>query len=236
MNIVLCDDDGIFLESMQKEIDTYFKSKEYDLPEIDKYFNAEEMISQVQACDIAFLDVEMDGMSGIEAVKKLRMVNKDVLVFIITAHNIVYLDDALEEGVYRYMIKPIDKVQLRVNLDSAMRRIMGSGRYITVKAGDETIALRADEVVMVYTEKRKTHVRTETEVYVTKQTIKQWEEILPDHLFAKAFKGILINLKYVRKVRKDSVQFIIPIDDAYLSTRNYKTFQRKFLQYVSMIN
>ena len=50
----------------------------------------------------------MDGINGIEAGKCLRNNNKNIVLFIITSY-MGYLDDAMDEGVFRYINKPLER-------------------------------------------------------------------------------------------------------------------------------
>ena len=109
------------------------------------------MLKERRYYDFAFLDVEMPGLSGIAASGKLKEWNKNILIFIITSHNTSYLDDALEEGVYRYMMKPLNSVQFQVNMNAAMHRRCSLNKILTVETDKDTISINTDDIIMVYT-------------------------------------------------------------------------------------
>ena len=236
MVISICDDDQVFTASVKSEIQKYFKKKKYDEQRIYVFNSAEDMLKERRYYDFAFLDVEMPGLSGIAASGKLKEWNKNILIFIITSHNTSYLDDALEEGVYRYMMKPLNSVQFQVNMNAAMHRRCSLNKILTVETDKDTISINTDDIIMVYTERRKVFIKTINGIYKTTHIFQYWIDTLPDQSFALSFKGILVHLKYVRRVGEDTIEMTIPNETVYLSTRNRASFKKKFMQYISTQN
>ena len=67
------------------------------------------------------LDINMPGISGLEILKQLRLTNRDIPVMVITKNDA--LDSAIEAmkiGAYDYMVKPVDKIRLRTNVEKAI--------------------------------------------------------------------------------------------------------------------
>ena len=56
--------------------------------------------------DLVFMDIEMPVMDGMSAIKKLRQIDKNVLVVIVT--NLAqYAVNGYELGVFDFMVKPV---------------------------------------------------------------------------------------------------------------------------------
>jgi DNA-binding NarL/FixJ family response regulator len=73
-----------------------------------QYDNATQVIAQTEMHnpDLILMDIEMPGISGIEAVKLLRTVNRDVQIIMLTVfddHSHVF--DALKAGANGYLLK-----------------------------------------------------------------------------------------------------------------------------------
>jgi len=67
------------------------------------------------------LDINMPGLSGLEILKQLRLANRDIPVMVITKNDA--LDSAIEAmkmGAFDYMVKPVDKIRLRTNVEKAI--------------------------------------------------------------------------------------------------------------------
>jgi DNA-binding NtrC family response regulator len=59
---------------------------------------------------LVLLDVNMQGMSGLEALREIRALDPSVIVLIITAHgNIRDAVEAMREGAYNYLEKPVQE-------------------------------------------------------------------------------------------------------------------------------
>ncbi len=60
--------------------------------------------------DIVFMDIHMPGINGIEAIRQIQDANKDILFVILTAYDFFdYAKDAINLGVFEYILKPISK-------------------------------------------------------------------------------------------------------------------------------
>jgi len=67
------------------------------------------------------LDINMPGLSGLEILKQLRLANRDIPVMVITKNDA--LDSAIEAmkiGAFDYLVKPVDKIRLRTNVEKAI--------------------------------------------------------------------------------------------------------------------
>ncbi|MZH13743.1 MAG: sigma-54-dependent Fis family transcriptional regulator [Nitrospinae bacterium] len=67
------------------------------------------------------LDINMPGLSGLEILKQLRLANRDIPVMVVTKNDA--LDSAIEAmkiGAFDYMVKPVDKIRLKTNVEKAI--------------------------------------------------------------------------------------------------------------------
>jgi CheY-like chemotaxis protein len=87
--------------------------------------NGEEALRMLKssAFDLVLADIMMPGMSGIDLLNIIKTLFPDVAVLMITA-----VDDcqtgilAIELGAYGYMIKPLDKNDILINVANALQR------------------------------------------------------------------------------------------------------------------
>ncbi|WP_412467274.1 LytR/AlgR family response regulator transcription factor [Pedobacter sp. KLB.chiD] len=100
---VIVDDDPLLIELLEAYIN--------DTPELTlagSFNNASQaiqMLSKEQNIDFLFLDIKMNGISGIEAAVKLRDIVK-YLIFI-TAYS-QYAMDAHQVNADQFLLKPVD--------------------------------------------------------------------------------------------------------------------------------
>lgn len=106
--ILIVDDEKIVRESLYK----WFLEDGY---RVDTAENAAEALRKLQAAtfDIAFVDIKMPGMDGLELQRHLKEIDKSLMVVIITAFaSVDSAVRALKDGAYDYVTKPIDPDEL----------------------------------------------------------------------------------------------------------------------------
>ena len=97
MRIAICDDDKSIREGIKGMLEN-----NADLPGNVCVFEASsgiELIDEhkVDPFDIIFLDIEMDGMDGMEAGQEIRKIDKDVIIKQLSMNmNMTYLSNALK--------------------------------------------------------------------------------------------------------------------------------------------
>ena len=119
MNILICDDDRQYVDLLNKYVTSFFRNHNIPDYNIYKYFSGEDVVKDMKYIDIAFLDVEMDGINGIEVGRRLRQKNPDIVIFIITSY-MGYLDEAMDQRVFRYINKPIEKPAIMRGMQKAL--------------------------------------------------------------------------------------------------------------------
>jgi two-component system response regulator YesN len=120
--ILIADDEGIMLFSLQSLI----QKNCGDECEIYTAKTGRAVVDMAESIrpDIIFMDIQMPGMSGIEAMQKIRSYNKSVLFIVITAYNkFDYAKDAIEIGVFDFLTKPVNKEHFLSVLKSAMVQV-----------------------------------------------------------------------------------------------------------------
>jgi two-component system NtrC family sensor kinase len=81
----------------------------------------------------------MPGLSGIETLKKIKIINPDIEVLILSAHsNVNSARDALEYGAYAYIDKPFNNKNLR---NAVRKGIIRNRKLSDVKETSEKLAM-----------------------------------------------------------------------------------------------
>lgn len=108
MRILFCDDNAEILKQLACYVSDFFKKYGSGQPEFASYTSGDALLKSEKQADIAFLDVEMPGTSGISVGAQLKELNPHIKIFIVTSYP-DYLDEAMRFQVFRYLSKPIDK-------------------------------------------------------------------------------------------------------------------------------
>ncbi len=109
--ILVADDEGIMRESIRSTIESNFGSD----CELVTAKTGREVIELAESFrpDIAFVDIQMPGLSGIQAIKEVQQTGANIVFVIITAYDrFAYAQEAVNLGVMEYITKPINKKKI----------------------------------------------------------------------------------------------------------------------------
>ncbi|MGN0470663.1 MAG: response regulator [Acutalibacteraceae bacterium] len=125
MNILAVDDEKLALEVLVNAIAE--TAPDANIYSFRKPSEAMELAADVP-CDIAFLDIKMRGMTGLELAKKLKDINGKVNIIFVTGYS-EYSLDAFRLYASDYLLKPVDVQQVK----SAMENLRYPVKHITKK-------------------------------------------------------------------------------------------------------
>ncbi|WP_088044424.1 AraC family transcriptional regulator [Bacillus sp. EAC] len=119
MNILLVDDEPLELEQMEYMIKSIFP--------LWKFHKAADAcqaltINQNHKINLAFLDINLPGRSGLEFGEELRSLNNDVDIIMVTAYqSFDYAQQSIRIGVVDYLTKPVIESELQKVLSRYMQ-------------------------------------------------------------------------------------------------------------------
>jgi len=133
--ILIVDDEAIVRESLKGwfEEDGYFVEAAEDAVEALKKLNDARW-------DIYFLDIKMPGMDGMELHRRIRKIDAEAIVIIITAYaSVDTAVQALKEGAFDYITKPFDPDSLSHIIRNAVKQRRLSIENIELKDNLESL-------------------------------------------------------------------------------------------------
>ena len=217
MNIAICDNDRLIVRQIERLVFDFFVDSEIDF-EVYAFTSAKEMLSREAEYDLAFIDIEMPGMNGLELAKRLRERNNYTIIMIVTSFN-HYLDDAMELNVYRYISKP-----------AALKKHLNTCRPIPIKNNDEISKVNSCDVIFLSFENKKVRLHTRSDVIEVSGTLDSRKKQLAEACFYQVSRTHVVNLNYVTSVNKANV--ILKCDgetyEIKVSSRNYAPLKRAF--------
>lgn len=113
MKILAVDDEKLALEMLENVIREVCPSDE-----IYTFRNPKELLAFAKdnICDIAFLDIKMRGMTGIELSKKLKDLMPNINIIFVTGYD-DYTRDAMQLHASGYIYKPVTAEKIKYELN-----------------------------------------------------------------------------------------------------------------------
>lgn len=203
MNIMICDDNSIQLEIF-KEFFNGYKDKEMEVNYFENGEDAIESCSRVHI-DVAFLDIEMKGISGIDVGRTLKEKNMDCILVFVTG----YKDHAVSAFKLRaldYLLKPVTDNQLEEIMDEIQglykeilsKRLVEKQFVFTTK--HEKFRVPYEQIIVFEKVNRKIRLITTEGIFEYLGTFREVIEALDMTLFCQCHQSFIVNKMRIREV------------------------------------
>lgn len=220
---IIADDERLMREQLRARLTEVWP----DLQVVAEAKNGEEAVAAVRAHhpDLAFLDIRMPGMTGIEAA---RHIGDACHVVFITAYN-EYAVDAFEHGAIDYVLKPAEAERLAITV-ARLKQRLGSKpsdlgallsqlsaklesaggveqrshlQWIQASVGQQLRLIPTAEVLFFTSDEKYTRVQTETFEALIRKPIKELIDELDPEQFWQIHRGTIVNAKAIAGVTRD---------------------------------
>jgi len=201
-------------------------------PELDIVAECEDGGSALEAIaehrpDVAFLDIRMPGMTGLEVAAAAAEASPSSQIVFITAYN-QYAIDAFDKGAVDYLLKPVARdrllgtvrrVQARAATGAhdpaalaALIRKLGAAlprnpaeplAWITASTGKETRLILVDDVVYFHADNKYTVVVTADGEALLRKPIRELLDLLDPAVFKQIHRSTIVNLKAIASITRD---------------------------------
>ena len=220
---IIADDERLMREQLRARLSEVWP----DLRILAEAKNGEEAVAAVNEHrpDLAFLDIRMPGMTGIEAA---RHIGDACHVVFITAYN-EYAVDAFQHGAIDYVLKPAEAERLAITVARVKQRLgskptdlgellsklsarldlAGGGaqrsylQWIQASVGQQLRLIPTAEILFFTSDEKYTRVQTESFEALIRKPIKELIDELDPEQFWQIHRGTIVNAKAIAGVTRD---------------------------------
>lgn len=229
MVIGICDDEKEFCE-MEKQMIMQFAKRNEKECRIYSYTSAEELYQdRGRDFDILLLDIELDGMSGMELAARIRRENPYVLIIFVTAY-INYAPEGFRLSVFRYLLKPVDYGQFEKDLLAAENILAKrKGLVLDVRENGAKTLIRAEDILYIESVHNDIMYHMKDRNIRNTGTLKGIMKKLNTQ-FCQVHRSYIINLEHVR--RRERLELIM-VDGKRIPISKYRIqdYKESYLEY-----
>ncbi len=201
INIVVCDDENIALKINCTYIEELSKKNRVEVS-INGFLSGERLLEHADnnVVDIAFLDIDMKGMDGINLAARLLRKHPKIITIFITSHR-EYAYDAFTVEAFSYLMKPLEQDRLERIFKKAILHvydIYNRAQRIPLVITEGSIKKKINQSLIVYIERISSQ-----SIIVTKMGSHSVYESITSLVkrmemnFLQINQGIIVNLEEV---------------------------------------
>lgn len=231
LNIAICDDEKYYRNYVENVVRDYL-IKEDVLFQIELFVNGEafcEKEENIQKFDIIFLDIEMDGMNGMETAYFIREKNPEIDIVFITVTSDYVFEGYNVRAVRYIMKKEIDKslTDCLANIIKT-RKCSGHRMEFPFVGGKRIILL--DDILYIESCSHKLQFRRKGEILYMYGQINELESKMSGFSFVRCHQSFLVNLGHIEQINN----YLICLSDGSeipISRPRYPEVKQRYLQY-----
>lgn len=173
-----------------------------------------------QSCDLLFLDIQMDSMTGLDLLAALPQRPQVILT---TAYS-EYALKGYEFEATDYLLKPFSFERFAQAVNKAVKRIAHTAEteaapdFIFVKTEARLVKVQLSEIVYIEGMRDYRCLHTLGGKMLTQQTFGSFEEQLPSKGFARIHKSYMVNLSHIESIERHRIRMgkeLLPVSENY---------------------
>lgn len=209
MNIAIVDDLKSDRERLCQAI-AHFWEGSVLAARINGYESAEQFLAaeELGALDLAFLDIYMPGLNGIELAARIRNSSKKCMIVLVSTSK-DFIHESYDLGAVYYLIKPYTGANLQKVLELIRQRQLLLPQRVEFATAKDPIVLQTNDIL--YVDLLRHYVQFHLKQKVVKTYRLKFSEVQKALLnypcFLVCYRCILVNMEHVSKI--DGRDFVL---------------------------
>ncbi len=229
IEIAICDDEEIIIERIADLI----KKQNMDC-HIESFQAGNELLAAKRRFDLIFLDIQMDGINGMETAKAVREYDRKAVIVFVTAVK-EYVFEAFDVGAFHYLLKPIEERKFAEVFENAAReiqerRIQKETPALFFKTKNKSYTFNQSEIIFIESKNRKAAIHTVKNTLEVYAVMKELQKELGNS-FYRCHRGYLVNMAHIAEYSSDMIEMDNG-ERVYLAKEKYQEFVKAYMRYL----
>lgn len=228
IKISILDDNELAIKELSSFLNDYEKENnlEFKLYPFNNGFNFLDSIKE--GYNIVFLDIDMPGINGLDVARKLRAIDRNVIIVFVTNMASCAIN-GYEVEATDFLVKPIRKEQISFCLNKCLTRIVEAPyKKLTIKSKEGYVSIKDTDIIYAEVNLHSLIYHTKNGVFESYGSLKDLEGILDENKFVRCNSCYLVNLDCVEKI--DGDECVLFNESLPISRSKKKKFVEKFLK------
>ena len=228
MKIAICDDDGLFRQTLKDNVIGYCQEKRIaaDVYEFDA---PDTLLADKAVFDVVFMDYQFESQDGLEAAKMMRARNFTGSIIFVTAFpQFVY--DSFEVQPFRFFVKPLQEEKLRAAMDQYLRQHKLLNHIVIIQDGEQ-FTIDAADILYLEGDGKYCLIRTANNTYRSSKTLSQVQILLPQHCFYRIHKSYVVNMYSISCIQGREL-LLVNGEKAVIARSHLKDFKKSYMDFV----
>ena len=206
LHIAIVDDLDTDREKLENAVSAFFSRAADVSCDIMTHASGEELLEAFSPgmFDLAFLDIQMDGMSGIDLAKSLRALDTKLMIVFLTSSK-EYAFDAFPVHPFDYLVKPFAQRTLDDLLREVLRVMETPEPKLNVRTSGGTLSVPFSSICSLVSQGHAVEMRLKDgQTLACANTFTEISEAVSgDTRFLPCNRGILVNMDHVASLADD---------------------------------
>lgn len=230
LHVAICDDEKDFVSHLTNLLKQYSAETGEEI-RITAFYDGLELIEKYDSTiNLIFLDIQMKLVDGLRTAERIRQMDEKVGIIFLTTLTQYGLEGYKYQAA-NYIIKPMKYVRLKDEMNKFLARSRQNDAPSVVVVNDTgKYRVFLKNLRYVETFNRNLLFHTEQEKIICYKSMKEMEMELKERGFARCHSSYLVNLYYVKGVRKLEI-ILVTGEVLPISQPRRKVFMEELTEY-----
>ena len=232
VKFMLCDDSEEDRDALARALQDYAARHGLEL-RLETASDAGELLRRwtPSRWDAVFLDIFLPGLSGVDAARRLRAMDRDLCLIFATVsreHGLVSYDI----GMTDYLLKPLAQEDVDSAMDYFLQKYADALRSLRVRTAWEEFDVRFRDIRYIEVRDHRAILHTREQELAVWRSLDELEEEMSDERFLRCHRSYLVNLEHVKTLEKYA--FLMDCGDlAPISRQKIQSVQKKYREWLA---